>query len=357
MGIVEISQSQMHGLGTPEDVVNHLRLSQDIRADSPPLRAVIQGPITSIGRTFGTTQKHALGQFKTESELIVEFDAAPTILANIEALLKRNVKVVYSGWSDNCNTDLCEKIEKLGAKVVLSNPNDAPALVREGKMTGVLSKNNKAKQYYSLLRGLQAVEDELSRAIVIKLRSDISLDFDKLFTDIAFHKEKLRSGSLLVQYFRHFHRSPFPALWLSDFWFAGRGDVLYSLSEDLYTRALHERSYSESPHRDLAVAAVRYYFPYLPPIRVGQKSWKVLLQDLFFKLQIFYILSLSKAMVNRFCAALLEREMRRVEKKRFLIPASKHIEHSIIWRGDSYANALESDFYQAIERSFKFGDT
>src|SRR3990167_1810839 len=166
------------------------------------ITAIIQGPVTSNGRTFQTSGIGEAKKSANESDLIVNFDSSSTILENVRRLREHGVQVIYSGWIGDCSSALKGEIERAGAEVILSDGNNAPSFVEKNSpFSGVLSINNKSKQFYSILKGLELI-DNLSEHTVIKIRSDILFNLDQLLLEIKRSEKQIFNGALILQYLK-----------------------------------------------------------------------------------------------------------------------------------------------------------
>jgi hypothetical protein len=296
--------------------------------------AVIQGPVKSAGRTFETSGIGGPKKSVNESDLVIDFDSSSTILENTKKFKSKGIKVIYSGWLNDCLDSLKSQIEKAGANVILSSSDNAPSIVEKNSpFKGVLSINNKSKQFYSLFQALNSIDD-LSKYIVIKIRSDISVNIDRLIAEINRLEGQIKSGAILVQYLQASKSSEKPTLWIPDFLFVGRGDVLHHISKDLLDRSLNDNSYSDSPHIDLGNAILHYHSNIFPNLSKKNESITALMKRLKF-------VSTIKEFWQRFAKYILTRKMISLYQNGLLIPAVKGIQHSIVWRGDSYGKFIE----------------
>lgn len=298
--------------------------------------AIIQGPVASPGRTFQTSGTEKAKSTSNESDLIINFDSSKTILDNVKLLKAHNIDTIYSGWVNDCSPVLQKEIEQAGAKVILSNPKDAPAVVdKNSPFKGVLSINNKSKQFYSIFRALSSISD-LHNYIVIKIRSDISFDLDRLLKEINRFEKQILAGGILLQYLRYEKSRDMPILWIPDFLFAARGDVLNHITKDLVNRSLADKSYNDSPHVDLGNAIVRYHWGLFPKLKKDNESFRILIKEKKF-------LSIPNECITRLGKYILGMKAASLYKNEQLIPASKEIHRSILWRGDSFKECLKNN--------------
>ena len=139
------------------------------------ITVIIQGPVYSPGITWGRKSLFKLRGSSNDSDLIVHFDSSSIILRNIVQCKNKNINVIYSGWLGDCSDELAKKIKGLGAGLVLSNRDFVPVFPifsRKGKRElKTIRKNTKTWQFYSLLRGLRVMGDDIYNNIVIKIRS------------------------------------------------------------------------------------------------------------------------------------------------------------------------------------------
>jgi len=328
---------------------------------------IIQGPIHSPGRNFKTSMNYALNKFKDEKELIVEFDSKKTILDNIEKMIKMNLNVIYSGWKDDSSTMFINNLKKKGVKVILSDPNKAYSFKKMGDFkriskNNVIRINNKTKQYYSFLKGLTLVSDNLSESIVIKIRSDMSLDFELLVKEILKKEKFIKNKGLILQYLRKSQimlNKPTP--YFPDFWFAGNGETLKKIFEDLYYKSISNKHYSNLAHWDIAIATINYFYPDFKvkgcyiyekkytsisvkkiPKRTILKFKLKYFKELFFKILIFISLIKPTILVNLLIS------------KNLIKTGSEKLENSIIWRGDPKKNYLETKYYKKDNKNYFF---
>ncbi|MCH7675858.1 hypothetical protein IH879_13010 [candidate division KSB1 bacterium] len=273
------------------------------------ITVVIQGPVYSPGITWSRKSLLKLRGYSHDSDLIVHFDSSSTILRNIRQCKNRNINVIYSGWFGDCSDELAKKIKGLGAVLVLSNQDSVPVFPRKEKNSSkTIRKGNKARQFYSLLRGLEVMGGDMHDNIVIKIRSDIEIDFNLLFSEIRDHEENLKSGSILVQHLLWSKDRNRPELSLPDFWFAARGDVLHSISKDISSRCSNDSGYDI--YSEFALDVLRYYLPNFPKVVSAEYRIKLLAKDFFIKLRILAPFFLIREIKRRFVAYLTERKMR-----------------------------------------------
>ena len=293
--------------------------------------AIIQGPVSSPGRTFSTNRMRELGRFNNESDLVIDFNSRSTILENIKKIHDCGIATIYSGWLGDCPPDFKEEIEDMGTKVILSDATNAPSVFeKDTPFKNVLAVANKTKQYYSLFHGLKSIKN-LSEHLVIKMRSDMTLDLDKLLTEIYKHRNSLISDStILIQHLKYQAHSKRLSFWIPDFIFVGRGDVIRHISEDLLIRSLNNDSYSNNPHVDLGNAILRFHWPFFPKFNTDSQSLRKLLKE-------SRLIMLAREIINRTAQLVLREKLSFLQRNRLLIPMSKKVQHSIIWRGDPYA--------------------
>ena len=315
------------------------------------ITAIIQGPVTSNGRTFQTSGIGEAKKSANESDLIVNFDSSSTILENVRRLREHGVQVIYSGWIGDCSSALKGEIERAGAKVILSDGNNAPSFVEKNSpFGGVLSINNKSKQFYSILKGLELI-DNLSEHTVIKIRSDILFNLDQLLLEIKRSEKQIFNGALILQYLKSDdslrESSGEPDLWIPDFLFVGRGDVLHYIAKDLVNRSLSDKSYNDSPHVDLGNAILRYHWSFFPTLKKRDEPLKALIKK-------FKFLSVIQELLGRCAKYILGRKMVSLYQNGQLIAAPKEIQRSIVWRGDTFGENLRS--HPEIEKGFIYGN-
>lgn len=345
---------------------------------------VIQGPIISKGRTFETNRMFYLNKFKNLDDLVVNFNSEATILKNVKQLKKLGIhKIVYSGWTTDVTSEFKKKLTRLGVKAIVSDPSSAKSYKRTGGNlyrlkdsnldSNPLFYDNRIKQYYSFLRGLDRLKeeyDDLSNLIVIKMRSDIELDFNTLVNFICSNKNLIKKGSLIIQYLTTFKNcGTIFQLHFPDFWFVSNGKTLKDIFEELYFRDLAGKYFSASPHEDIFCSIINQNYPFL-----------VSILSFSFPLTTHTELPLSELIrlcfLNgrfKFCKDILKRFnyyffhifssliiLRLYQNKR-IIPAPKEVEYSIKWRGDLYLrHILKKDkFYSDIEsmRIYSIGGT
>lgn len=320
--------------------------------------AVIQGPVYSVGRNFTTSKIKELKKYSDETELVIKFDSTETLLNNIHQLKNRNINVIYSGWVKDCSDVLRQKIEHIGALVMLSDERDAPSFThKNSEFTGPLSLNNNAKQFYSIIQGLKLIKHDLKSVVVLKIRSDMTINFDFLFLEIDKRKKEIMNAGILIQYFKCPRGFQSPNIWIPDFWFVSRGDVMQSVFTDLFHRSITHTSYSNNPHRDIGNAIIRYHWWHLPVVNEKRESLRQLIKNFFTKAQIMNVVVIIKDLKNRTFAYFVRKKMTVLDRKKLLIAAPRKLQHSIIWRGDLYARFLEKYPDEKTEPILKYGDT
>jgi hypothetical protein len=289
---------------------------------------IIQGPIKSNGRNFKTSIMSSKN--KINDNLIIKFNSEKTIIKNVILLKKKGIKVIYSGWNNDCSKDFISKLNNLGCKVILSNQNDSPSSIRFfskknlNKKNNLININNKSKQYLSFLKRFKKINQNLNDIIILKIRSDISLSFNKLFKKIEKEKNNIMRGSIIVQYLTHKYFITLADL--PDFWFIGRGDTLFKIFKDLYIKSVNNLSYSDHVHYDISLAIINHFYPCLKInyFKIEKKRDKN--NVFFYKLLLFYKIFLSSIFFKILFF------------KKKIIPSSKELEFSIIWRGDLKKN-------------------
>jgi len=238
----------------------------------------------------------------------------------------------------------------MGVKVVLSDITKAPSFVQMAKTRFRFKKSdNKSKQYMSTLEGIKQIDGKLEKIIIIKMRSDMSLDFTKVLEKINKEKENIMKGGIVLQYFHYsteftknysiFNHVKFRAQ-MPDLWFVGRGDVLKEIFQRLYDKATKNAANSVCPEEDIAIEVIYYFnkklsdaftfgiefeFPTIDDISSALKKGKMLSlkpDDIS-----FFILNFIK--LYKYTV-----EFNKLIKERLVMSSSEELEHSIIWRGD-----------------------
>lgn len=127
---------------------------------------VIQGPLSSRGRSGGTEQ-------------IVDYDCLPNIQRIVAEYSNYFDEIVVSTWESSPLASV-RKLEKLGVNLVLSDDSHldyAPG-------------DNRLRMYYSSLVGLRALSSKIS--VACKVRTDQFFDLGRFFTDYEAANENFR---------------------------------------------------------------------------------------------------------------------------------------------------------------------
>lgn len=334
---------------------------------------IIQGPVLSKGRNFKTSIQILTKEFNSDEELVVTFNSSQTIIENSEQLIKKGINVIYSGWEKECPETLKQKLIKKGVTVILSDPNKAPSSLKEsGSFRHSLKKgnpilmDNRIKQYFSLLEGLNSISDELSKTIIIKIRSDISLNFDRLIEELKNKQTIIENNAIIVQ---HFSTPPVSSFYrknirgVPDFWFVGKGNVLKKIFQDLCYRSINNKEHSHSPHTAITIGIVNFFYPELTnnelsKIRREERSIKISEFINNFSLKYEYF---KKIIIRVNCyleyfkiAVKINKLFDKLIRKNLIRSCSKKVEYSIIWRGDLQKKYINNKKYKRLFTNKQF---
>lgn len=228
----------------------------------PKIGLVIQGALTSIGRTGDKLRQTPEELKKTGG--IIEYDTRE----NINRIIKE-----YGHLFDEIIVSVFDNQLKPGesfpgAKIV-SAPDPGGI-----KQQGHYKDNNKVRQFLSTLNGLKELEKS-GVDYAVKARTDTFIDFDKLLQSF-FAGDTNKIGVTVL------HR---PNFLLHDLYFVAKLDVLKKFCEAIL--AYGEFEFISSVHREIILkpAHVMYkdvinvpdwaYFPHFPPDGVSAESRKV----------------------------------------------------------------------------------
>ncbi|TDR57245.1 hypothetical protein DFP85_10160 [Halomonas ventosae] len=262
---------------------------------------VIQGPLRSLGRS-GSTANIALSNL--DSEDVVNFFCIPTVVNYFEKFNNLE-KIVCVVWDDEDKKDV-ELLQNIVGheNIKVIKDRTKPVLTSGGVVPG----NNKYRQFYSTLKGLEFLKKE-GVSHIIKVRSDQSLDINKLIEDFE-TVQKIRKDTVMVP-----RVVKNKADHLADFYFVSEIELFELLLKDF----LENKEIFHHVHTDLFYCWAKRFLgqPYLPYF--------------FSKTDLFkeYVL---KAWNFGFC------------------PASKKVYSSIVWRGENLAySATDNIFLEDID--------
>ncbi len=240
---------------------------------------VIQGALLSVGRT-GDKMRQTPEQLKAEGG-VIEYDCRQNIQKVIDEYGHLFDEIVVSVFDNQLKPDDNWR----GAKIV-SAPDPGGI-----KQVGHYKDNNKYRQFISTLNGIKELEKS-GIDYVVKTRTDISLDFDKLLKSFFSLMEKNKNpnaiGATVVQ--------PQTFL-LHDLYFIAELGVLKSFCESII--AFDKFEFISSVHREMVLkhAFVDYrkeinvkdsaYFPIYPPTGANAETRKIfdyMLNNVYFSL-------------------------------------------------------------------------
>ena len=194
---------------------------------------VIQGPLLSIGRSGGNLHKSP--EELRKSGGVIEFDCRDNIQRIVSEFGYLFDEIVVSTW-DN---EVKEGDGWQGVRLV-SQPDPGGI-----KRPGHYKDNNKFRQFISTLRGLQELEKS-GVDYVVKTRTDIYLDFDKLlesfFNEIKHNKNPKLIGATVV------HR---PTFLLHDLYFISTLKAMKGFCEAILNYDRFE--FIPSVHREMVL--------------------------------------------------------------------------------------------------------
>ncbi|WP_018344824.1 WavE lipopolysaccharide synthesis family protein [Cytophaga aurantiaca] len=229
---------------------------------------LIQGPILSKGRS-GKTYKD-----KVAEQTIVNYDCLP----NIKELLKNYShlfsEVVLTTWKDEVLAE--EELSAYPCKIVkLDNPT--PEILLSEKVKFPTDINNKYKQFYSCLKGVEAF-DASKCDYVVKVRTDQFFNINDLIEE---HRTFLKSSGSDVS-----HKLFVPFInkqkyLVNDFYFIGSYDVLRSVSKSML--AFNYFEFNSSVH--LEISLKHSYLNYFKELNVNTRDYFVNTLDVNYSFQ------------------------------------------------------------------------
>ena len=227
---------------------------------------------------------------------------------------------------------LFKKVRKKGVKVVLSDENKAPSFTIKNS----LFLNNKAKQYLSFLAGINEIKDKLTDVFIVKIRSDITLNLDRMLREI-----KNKNADLIFQYFCAFSlKCKIPYAYLPDFWFAGKGEILKDIFENLYIDSISDAALQKTlAHYDIALGIISYYHPNTRLLTdklkkmFPEKSLKEYIIKFFSSFKYVYLKKIMSNLIFHFIQLYFILKFNRLILRKKILTCSKDVEYSIIWRG------------------------
>jgi len=169
---------------------------------------IIQGPLTSVGTTFGNFH------LPVTSRQVINFDCEKTILNNVRKINSCGAQVIICLWSSEDVVRIRRiRTQNPRAKVIVLEAPDTP--------TAPISDTSKFLQFYSTLHGLQAAE-KMGFRFAFKIRTDQEIDLQSIF-DLT---EEIQAKSLDKKFIVvPFMQKTDPFFFL-DFYFGGRVDTM-----------------------------------------------------------------------------------------------------------------------------------
>jgi len=212
---------------------------------------VLQGPLTSVGRTYFSSELHAHDErvlgVQTETDHALPYDARANVMELARIFRFLGLPVVYSGWETD-RAWLEQESHRFDALVI---SNDDLAQARSHSHPALASRrlllNNKEKLYCSSWAGLQAAHETLGLRYALKMRSDIFLDPAHLVENLDRMHSQPRYLGVQRLVVRDGQPDPFS---LADFFTQGSTELQIALFGDLYHRSVAGQAYHESPHPD-----------------------------------------------------------------------------------------------------------
>lgn len=267
---------------------------------------VIQGPLRSFGRS-GRTANIPFSQVKAED--VLNFFSVPSIVSYFQRF-GHLAKIICVVWDDEEDED----VEVLKGIVGLDNVKVIKDETRPVSASGgVIPGNNKYRQFYSTLKGLEFLKAE-GVSHVIKVRSDQQIDVKGLIKDFE-DVQRNRDKFILVPRFIRDNSDS-----LADFYFCAEVNLFESSLRDY----LGSQELFSHVHTDLFYCWARKL--------VGEAPFKYYLSgsNLFDD----YIV---EAWNQGFC------------------PASREVYSKIIWRGEKLVHIGGGDmFLEDIRLDFSF---
>lgn len=168
--------------------------------------------MTSVGKSGATGH---LQDRDAYAKGLTTFDCRPNILRLLQHFDASDREWVVSTWDD-------EDTGSIDSSVPVIRSKDRTRRVR-GRV-GTWSRNNKFRQMYGMLRGVEHFRRSSEVDLVVRIRTDQFLDVDQLVTSaIQAHATPTHEQRLLVPF-----QNPNIPWFLEDFYMAGRPDLLES---------------------------------------------------------------------------------------------------------------------------------
>lgn len=275
---------------------------------------IIQGPIKSYGINFNTESK-------------ILFDCFELILFNIKSARRFCKIIVLSTYYGELKLDQIFKLQQLGIDIVFGHvekPFHIPTIDKP---------NNNRNQYLSTQRGVNRLIELGTNGIVIKIRTDISIDFDNLFNSLnnpLINKYRFLLIPYLVKNNKTISKnSRYKSnyfFFMLDFYFVS--DINYL--DSLLNLAFNSMS-TISPHRFLLVA-INQSFGYKKNIINSEiKFWKYQNNKYCSKI-LWFILNLK---IRK------HQMMFNILTDKIIFPSSAKTLESLTWRGSSYPESID----------------
>ena len=271
--------------------------------ENPEYILVIQGPVVSIGTNY-TMRK--IGNSS------IEINTKDYILSNIDNFKKYYKKVIFSSYKDTPK-QLISELKQRGVYIFLNNEE-----LTSKKFIFIETHrlNSKLLQIKGMLRPLIEFQKFYNiNDYIIRIRTDILINFDILFEDLKNTNNSKKE--VILTHLNRYNKFKLTYSDIPDFVYIVKSNVLINILVDLNSNEYHEQI-----HQDLAHSISRYYQIFsIPTLKVQKAIVKFLPKKIFH--HITYILN----SVNNILFSLYHR------KKIGLL--SENFSRQMLWRESS----------------------
>jgi hypothetical protein len=204
---------------------------------------LLHGPIKSFGINFLTSQIHESPEARKKASAM--YCTEENIKSLIHIFRGNGYRIFYSAWAEDekwfaANKDLFDF-------VCVSNQSSIPDSV---EFQGRLIQNNKQKLYFSIRQGLAAIRREIGESVVVRLRSDVAVDFHEV------EKATVVARSYRKSFLIEYAKADNP-LFIPDFITVGDVDTHLILYENLVNICKENGGYHISSHIDHGIQLLK----------------------------------------------------------------------------------------------------
>lgn len=214
---------------------------------NPEYILLIQGPVISIGTNY---------TLRRNDESLLEINAKDYILSNIDNFKKYYNKVIFSSYIDTPE-ELIHELRKRGVHIFLKDVDIKPSKFR---FIDTHRLNSKMLQIKGTLSSLIEFQNLISYDdFIIRIRTDILINFDILFEDI---KNSNNLGKeVILTHLHRYNKFNIKYSYIPDFVYVIKSNILKNILLDLNSNEYHEQI-----HHDFAHSVSKYYQIYSVPI-------------------------------------------------------------------------------------------